>query len=75
MQSIGKAVFWWKSSGILGPVKANQQKGLLAWLMYNYSFHLHRHHFRGVKLHSVEEATTLQSGMTMVPLSQYFCNL
>lgn len=41
MQSIGKAVVWGESSGSLWPTKANQQEGLLTWLMYTYSFHLH----------------------------------
>lgn len=31
-----------------------------------------RGHFCGVKLHSVAEATSLQSGTTMVSLSQFF---
>lgn len=68
MQSIGKAVFWGESSGSLGSVNANQQEGLLAWLMCNYSFYSHRGQFCGVKPHCVAEATTLQSGMTMAPL-------
>lgn len=68
---MGKAVVRGESSGSLGPVKAYQQEGLLAWLTLT-TVSTYTEDCSVVLNLTLAEATSLQNGMTIVPLSLFF---